>query len=275
MADEEDEYILGVDQAELKRLRSQHLVWVEQLYSVVRRARIGAGDVVLDLGCGPGATTFELAHFVGASGQVIARDASASFIEELKREAKRQGLKNIDAQMSRVEELGLAPESLDAAYGRWILSWLPDVDCVFSQLASALRPGAAYVLQEYLDWGAMKILPRSEILDRAVDACMQSWLDGGGTINVSEEVPRLALKFGLEVEYFEINGRSGSVGSLIWGWLEEFFEVYLARLVRQGGFAQADYDAFLVEWAARREEGSSFVVAPVVADIVLRKPATT
>ena len=270
--DTEDEYILGVDQAELRRLRSQHQIWVEQMHSLVQRARIGSGDVVLDLGCGPGATTFELAHFVGTTGRVYARDASAKFIEILRHEAKRLGLANIEAGVCLVEELALEPASLDGAYGRWILSWPPDVECVVSQIATALRPGGVYAMQEYLDWGAMKILPRSRVFDRAVDACMESWRLSGGTINISEEIPAMARKAGLEVEHFGINARSGQVGTLIWNWLDEFFEVYLVRLVEQGGFAQADYDAFLTDWRERGAEGSSIVIAPVVADIVLRKP---
>lgn len=272
MGTEKDEYILGVDPDELRRLRSQHRVWVEQLYSLVNRARLRSGDVVLDLGCGPGATSFELARFVGPKGCVLARDASASFIAALNQEAQRMGIGHIDARECRVEELGLKAESLDAAYGRWILSWLPDARCVFEQVAAALKPGGSYVLQEYLDWSAMNLLPRSAIFQRVVDACMASWLAGGGTINISEEVPTLAREVGLEVEYFQVQARSGQVGSLIWNWLGEFYEVYLARLVRQGGFAQTDYDAFLAEWRERAAQGDSIVIAPIMADIVLRKP---
>jgi len=272
MSTEENEYILGVDPDELQRLRSQHQVWVEQLYSLVRRAGLRDGQVVLDLGCGPGATSFELARFVGSRGKVLARDVSASFITALEQEALRLGLGQVDARQCRVEELDLEGESLDAAYGRWILSWLPDVQCVFAQLGKALKPGGVYVLQEYLNWGAMNLLPRSPVFERGVEACMASWQIGGGTINIAQEVPALAREVGLEVEYFEVNARSGQVGSLIWNWLGDFYEVYLARLVRQGGFAQTDYEDFLAEWRGRAAQGDSIVIAPIVADIVLRKP---
>lgn len=272
MGIEKDEYVLGVDPDELQRLRSQHEIWAEQLRSLVRRAGLSDGEVILDLGCGPGATSFELAKFVGESGRVLARDVSPSFIATLEAEARRLGLDQVEPRQCRVEELDLDAASLDAVYGRWILSWLPDVRCVFEQVAEALKPGGMYVLQEYLDWGAMKILPRSATFERAVDACMASWDASGGTINISEEVPRLAREVGLEVEHFAVNARSGQVGSPIWRWLEEFYEVYLARLVAQGSFAQPDYDTFLAEWRDRTKHGDSIVIAPVVADIVLRKP---
>ncbi len=266
------DYILGVDQVELQRLRDQHQVWIEQLYALVRRAGVRAGDVVLDLGCGPGTTTFELAHFVGPTGRVIACDASEKFIEVLAQEATRRGLDFIEPRTARVESLGLEAQSLDAVYGRWILSWLRDVECVFEQVAKALRPGGVYVLQEYLDWGAMKLLPRSANFDGAVLACMQSWQRGGGTINVAELVPAMAEKVGLEVECFEINARSGKVGSPVWSWLGDFYESYLTRLVQQGSFQQSDFDEFRAEWKRCTQQGASLIVAPVVADILLRKP---
>src|SRR5690349_1662068 len=92
----EPEYILTTEPAEIERLRLQHHAWIERAYAIFRKGGIGEGDVVLDLGCGPGFTSFELARVVGARGRVIARDESARFLEWLAAERDRLGLANVE-----------------------------------------------------------------------------------------------------------------------------------------------------------------------------------
>ena len=50
------------------------------------------GDVILDLGSGPGYCTTELADIVGSSGKVIGVDRSRSFINHLQWEKDKSGL---------------------------------------------------------------------------------------------------------------------------------------------------------------------------------------
>jgi len=266
------EYILGVDSNELERLWSQHRVWEDEMRALLSRAGLASGHVVLDLGCGPGTTSLELARCVGSRGKVLAVDESRACIHTLSAEAQRLGLDNIEASIRSVEKLALEPESLDAAYGRWILSWVADVPAVFEQVTCALRPGGAYIMQEYLDWQAMKLLPRSQVFETAIQACMQSWTRGVGKINIAEEVPALACAAGLKVESFDVNARSGQPGTPVWNWLGEFLQSYLARLVRQGAFGQSDHEAFCSEWSERTQGSDSVIIAPVVADVVLRRP---
>ena len=270
----QEEYILGVDPVELQRLWTQHEVWAEDMRRLVRRAGLGPGMRVLDLGSGPGATSFELASIVEPHGHVIACDESPECIQDLVKEAEKRGITCVEAHVRRAEDLGIESASLDAVYGRWILSWLPDVPLVFDQVSRALRPGGAYILQEYVDWRSMRLLPRSRAFGIAIDACMASWSRSEGTIDIAEKVPDLAREAGLEVESFTINARTGRPGSPVWGWLGDFLTSYLGRLVRHGHFARDDYESFLVEWKERSLRPESVLIAPVVADVVLRKSGT-
>ncbi len=145
------EYILGTDREELERLRFQHQVWVKEAYALWERAGLKAGDAVLDLGCGPGFTSFELAWVVGPKGRVIARDQSRPFLDFLAREREHLGLMQVEPSLGPVEELELPREELDAAYARWLFCWLPDAGAVLERVARALKPRGAVVLQDYLD----------------------------------------------------------------------------------------------------------------------------
>jgi SAM-dependent methyltransferase len=270
--DERGEYILGTDPAELERLRFQHQAWVKEAYELFERAGLGAGLRVLDLGCGPGFTTLELAHVVGPEGRVLAADQSARFLATLRRECARLGLGQVEARLGPVEELALPAGGIDAAYARWLFCWLPDPLAVLARVARALRPGGVLLLQEYVDWGAMRLFPHGPAFARGVEACLASWRTGGATIDFAAEVPALAPRAGLVLEHFRPRARLGRVGSFEWRWLEGFFRSYLPKVVERGLLAPRELDAWLAEWDERSSAGTSWIATPTMADVILRRP---
>ncbi len=268
---DESEYILGTDPRELERLGEQHAAWVSRAYALFERAGLGPDQRVLDLGSGPGFTSFELARVVGPGGSVIARDVSARFLAFLEAEAERLRLPWIETSLGPLEGLDLEPGSIDAAYSRWVYSWLEDASAGIAPVARALAPGGALLLQEYLAWGSMKLLPREPAFDRAVEACLESWRVGGATIDVAEDIPELARGAGLRLEHFEPIARFGAPGSLVWRWADGFFHGYLPRLIEQELFGAADFEAFQAVWRERAASGHGVFFAPVLAEAILRK----
>lgn len=266
-----DDYVLGVEPEELARLGTQHATWREPMLAALAAAGLRAGHRALDLGAGPGFTTLELARLVGPRGSVVARERSAPYLAHLAAERERLALPWIEPSPGEVEDLDLPPASVDLAYARWLLCWLPEPGRALAPVARALRPGGALVVQDYLDWAAMKLVPRSAVFDRAVDACMASWRAAGGHIDVTELLPALAPEHGLAVERFAPIARAGAPGSPEWSWLSDFFRVYLPKLVARGTYPADEQRAFRAEWEARAADGRSLVVTPVVADVVLRR----
>src|SRR4051812_15986075 len=65
------DYVLGTHDEEVERLGLQHSVWRAKALDGWRRAGIGAGMTVLDVGAGPGFAATDLAEIVGAEGRVI------------------------------------------------------------------------------------------------------------------------------------------------------------------------------------------------------------
>ncbi|HWE73527.1 MAG TPA: methyltransferase domain-containing protein [Stellaceae bacterium] len=59
-------------------------------------ARPRAGERVLDIGCGCGASTLEFARAVGPSGRVVALDISGPMLAEGERRARAAGIANVD-----------------------------------------------------------------------------------------------------------------------------------------------------------------------------------
>ncbi|MGQ0553491.1 MAG: class I SAM-dependent methyltransferase [Planctomycetota bacterium] len=283
---EASEYVLGTDDVELRRLHEQHEVWVAALRALLGEVRLAPGAAVLDLGCGPGYTSFELARAVGPRGHVLARDVSARFIAWLTAERDRRELPQVEPSLGPVEALSLTPASLDAVYARWVLCWLADPGAVLQRVAAALKPGGLVLLQEYLDWGTFRLIPRGPATDAAVQACLTSWADGPGKIDIAEELPTLAARCGLRVESLRPIARLGAVGSGEWRWLGGFLESYLPRLVERGLLTAAALQAWELEWQEREATAEvagqcsdpgrvatpqTFIACPTMADIVLRR----
>jgi hypothetical protein len=66
---ETDEYRFGYTCEEIERLRYQHHVWAKENQRFISRAGFSKGATLVDLGCGPGYTTLDLAHIVGPGGR--------------------------------------------------------------------------------------------------------------------------------------------------------------------------------------------------------------
>lgn len=70
-------------------------------------SRFTSGQTLLDLGCGPGYCTRELAYIVGTTGKVIGVDLSKSNIDHVKQDAKTHLLDNIELQNCDFNEIQL------------------------------------------------------------------------------------------------------------------------------------------------------------------------
>ena len=126
-------------------------VWVEQqalldrMYqpiakAVVDRADLRAGEAVLDVGCGSGATTFEAAWRVGPQGRAAGADISGALLELARRRAGEQGLEGVDFVHADVQTHAFDP-SFDAIVSRFGVMFFPDPVAAFANLRRALKPG--------------------------------------------------------------------------------------------------------------------------------------
>ncbi len=62
--------------------------------AVFPKLPVGAGDCVLDVGCGWGDTTMKLARIVGPEGEVVGIDCCDAFLADARADLKKTGLKD-------------------------------------------------------------------------------------------------------------------------------------------------------------------------------------
>ena len=105
------DYVLTTDAEELERLGFQHRLWSDTAYALWRRGGIRRGSRVLDLGCGPGFASLDLAELVGPDGEVFAVDGAERFLHHLEAQcnARADAGQALPQLRSAHREIGLAP----------------------------------------------------------------------------------------------------------------------------------------------------------------------
>ena len=98
------------------------------------------GDRVLDIGCGFGDTTQQLAELVGPEGSVTGIDAAERFIEVARREASEAGTTNVRFEVGDVQSTTFE-ERFDYAFARFGTMFFANPVAAMRNVREALEPG--------------------------------------------------------------------------------------------------------------------------------------
>jgi SAM-dependent methyltransferase len=111
------------------------------------RAGVTPGMDCLDLGCGPGIVTLDLARRVGPAGSVLAVDRDAAAVDSARERLAAEGLTNVRFAVSDVYEFAATAE-FDFAYSRLLLHHVARPADVVRLMWDALRPGGVIAVDD-------------------------------------------------------------------------------------------------------------------------------
>lgn len=112
---------------------------------VIKAAGLQTGDQALDLACGTGSLTRDLAKQVGPDGYVMGVD----FSNEMLRAARSRPAANIEYRLGDATDLrGVPSGAFDAATIAYGARNIPDLDALFSEMGRTLKPGGVAVCLE-------------------------------------------------------------------------------------------------------------------------------
>jgi SAM-dependent methyltransferase len=100
----------------------------------------GAGDRVLDIGCGFGDTTQRLAGLVGAEGEAVGVDVAEPFVELAREEAAAAGLTNVSYRLGDVQIADLGGP-YDYVFSRMGMMFFANPVQAMRNVLGAMRPG--------------------------------------------------------------------------------------------------------------------------------------
>jgi SAM-dependent methyltransferase len=268
------EYVLGTGNDELTRLALQNRLWSDAAHAAWKLARIAPGQRVLDVGCGPGHASYDLAQIVTNTGVVVGIDESESFVTYVREQARTRGLPHltaraVDAQAFTTEHVGREP--FDLAYARWVLCFVRDPEAVVQNVARVLRPGGSFVVHDYFNYGSMTMAPRSRSHDLAVAATMRAWRERGGDPDVAGRLPRLFGENGLKLVHLAVHSRVARGSDTMFTWPDTWWRTFAPKLVGMGMLKQSDCDELIADLTRARTSASEFVQCPPVYELIARK----
>lgn len=269
MADRD--YILGTHDAEIWRLKLQHSVWRPRMLDAWRRAGIARGQTVIDVGSGPGYASLELAEIVGPTGRVIAVERSARFLETLKQAAAARGATNIAAIEGDITQTSIGNRVADAAWCRWVFSWLTAPEQGVANIARALKPGGVAVFHEYLSYASWSLAPRNAAFTAFVQAVIDSVAKTGANIDSALTLPSLLDEAGFEIVALNPIVDVVAPDNDVWQWPTAFVRGYREKLVADGLLTAEQAEAAVAAIDLAESKGGARMVTPMVLEIVARR----
>lgn len=109
--------------------------------TLMERAAFRAGERVLDVGCGGGATSLEISKRVGATGEVLGLDISPALIAAGERRARAAGAGNLRFRCADAATASLEEPPFDRLFSRFGVMFFPDAAAAFANLHRFVRPG--------------------------------------------------------------------------------------------------------------------------------------
>ncbi|MFJ7159079.1 methyltransferase domain-containing protein [Streptomyces sp. NPDC101118] len=115
------------------------------------------GLAVLDVGCGPGTITADLAELV-APGRVTAVDAAEGVLDSARAFAAERGLTNVEFATADVHALDFPDDSFDVVHAHQVLQHVSDPVGALREMRRVCRPGGVVAARD-ADYAAMTWFP--------------------------------------------------------------------------------------------------------------------
>ena len=202
---------------------AKHAFVYEKAKGLVDLLAPKSGERILDLGCGTGVLTAEIA---GRGATVLGIDRSPEMVAQAKSKFPALKFEVVDA--TKMEFDG----EFDAVFSNAVLHWIPEAERVVSGIARALKPGGRFVA-EFGGKGNIQILVKAfhqafVALGMSEPAGVSPWFYPG-----IAEYAALLEKHGLEVRSAALFERPTVLedgGKGLENWIRVFRQTFLEKM---------------------------------------------
>ena len=211
-------YIIRGGSAGRERLRLLSRVMHGATTRLLDRVGVRPGMSYLDMGCGGGDVTIELAKRAGPTSQIVGEDIDAIKLSLAEQESQAQGFPDIVFRCADVlgtpnEALATVPPAFDFIYVRFLLTHLPNPRMALSRLVNRLRPGGMLVVED-IDFSGHLCYPEHPAFRSYHELHIESMHRRGGDPYIGPKLPGMLQEAGLcqiEVNVEQPIGITGEV----------------------------------------------------------------
>ena len=165
----------------------------------------------------------------------------------------------------------LEENSLDGMYCRWALAWVAKPREVLQKVHKALKPGGRMVLHEYYDWSTHQTNPSKPALSKAIAACLRSFKEQEGDIDVGKELPIILEEMGMKLISTRPMIKMARPHELTWQWPRSFYNIYLPKLVGMGYLEPATVQEALEDVKQLERDPASTLCCPMLIEVIAEK----
>ncbi len=209
---------------------------------------LGPGLDLLDVGCGPGTITADLALAV-APGRVVGVDRSRDVLVKAAELAVARDASNAVFEEADVYALPYADASFDVVHAHQVLHHLEDPVAALREMRRVTRPGGVVAVRE-ADYRTTAWYPAAPGLD--------AWLDMLGTVVPQTDAGRRLHAWARAAGFRDVTPSvstwcfTGAEEREWWGglWAERVTTSSLARRALEAGTAPADLERMAEAWRA-------------------------
>lgn len=148
--------------------------------TVLQSLGLKEGEVLLDVGCGPGYFTIPAARVVGAAGRVYAIDISLEMLMRVGQHVFAEGLANVTPVVSKETNIPLPDGCADTALLVNVLHEAEDPQALLAEIRRLTRPGGRLLI---LDWRREPTPVGPPVEERIDPAGVEDMAAGAGWCN--------------------------------------------------------------------------------------------
>jgi 2-polyprenyl-3-methyl-5-hydroxy-6-metoxy-1,4-benzoquinol methylase len=159
--------------------------------------RLHEGSRILDVGCGPGTITVDLARLASA-GSVVGVDRSAGVIQEARDAAERAGVANVEFTVGDVYALDQAAGTFDVVHAHQVLQHLSDPVAALREMGRVCAPDGIVAVRDS-DYSGFTWFPAVPELDEWLDLYREVARGNAAEPDAGRHLKGWALAAGLDV----------------------------------------------------------------------------